>query len=106
MEANISWPNGKRVAVLVSVLRASPRDYYDAYAETFQYLRSHEQLGLLHIAIHGHFGGRPLMSTMFSKLLEHLSAQSDVWFATHGDIVDWFSALGVDRINPVQRFAR
>ena len=87
------------------VLRASPRDYYDAYAETFDYLRAHERLGLLHIAIHGHFGGRPLMSAMFSKLLEHLSAQSDVWFATHGDIVDWFSALGVDRIAPDQRFA-
>lgn len=87
------------------VLRASPRDYYDAYAETFDYLRAHERLGLLHIAIHGHFGGRPLMSAMFSKLLEHLSKQPDVWFARHEEVVQWFSALGVDRISAEQRFA-
>jgi len=87
------------------VLRASPRDYYDAYVETFDYLRAHERLGLLHIAIHGHFGGRPLMSAMFSKLLEHLSKQPDVWFARHEEVVEWFSALGVDRISAEQRFA-
>ena len=88
------------------VLRASPRDYYDAYVETFDYLRSNERLGLLHVAIHGHFGGRPLMSAMFSKLLEHLSKQTDVWFARHEEVVEWFSALGVERISPVQRFPR
>jgi len=105
-------PSGSIVALPWSdfvdnrVLRASPRDYYDTYAETFDYLRSRERLGLLHIALHGHFGGRPLMSAMFSKLLEHLSARSDVWFASHAEVVDWFAALGVDGITPDQRFSR
>jgi len=85
------------------VLRASPRDYYDAYADTFEYLYSQERLGLVNIGIHGHFGGRPLMSAMFSKVLEHLSGFSDVWLATHGEIVDWFSALGVDEIPAAQQ---
>jgi hypothetical protein len=35
---------------------------------------------LLHVAFHGHFGGRPLMTAMFDKLLAFLSAQSDVHF--------------------------
>ena len=86
------------------VLRASPRDYYDAYVETFEYLHSQERLGLVNVAIHGHFGGRPLMSAMFSKVLGHFKGHRDVWFATHSEIADWFSALGVDRIAPEQRF--
>jgi peptidoglycan/xylan/chitin deacetylase (PgdA/CDA1 family) len=88
------------------VLRASPRDYFDAYSATFDYLRTHEPLGLLHIAIHGHFGGRPLMSAMFCRLLEHLSGRSEVWFARHEEVAEWFSGLGVDRIPPQQRFCR
>lgn len=102
-------PSGKIVALPWSdfvdnrVLRASPRDYYDAYTDTFEYLYSQERLGLINIGIHGHFGGRPLMSAMFLKVLGHLSGFSDVWLATHGEIVDWFSALGVDEIPAAQR---
>ncbi len=86
------------------VLRSSPRDYYDAYAETFEYLRAHERLGLLNVAIHGHFGGRPLMSAMLSRLLEHLSSQSDVWLVRHSELAHWFAGLGVDKISPADRF--
>jgi hypothetical protein len=61
-------------------------------------------LGLVHVAIHGHFGGRPLMSAVFSKVLRHLSSFSDVWFATHAEIAQWFVGLGVEQISPQQRF--
>ena len=44
------------------------------------------------------------MSAMLFKVLGHLSGFSDVWLATHGEIVDWFSALGVDEIPTAQRF--
>ncbi len=86
------------------VLRASPRDFYDAYANTFEYLYTQERLGLLHIGFHGHFGGRPLMSAMFAKVLRHLSGFSDVWFARHEEIVAWFLDQGVEQIPPAQRF--
>ncbi len=86
------------------VLRASPCNFYDAYANTFEYLYSQERLGLLHIGIHGHFGGRPLMTAMFSKVLRHLLSFSDVWFARHEEIVDWFVEQGVEQIPPAQRF--
>lgn len=86
------------------VLRASPRDYFDAHAEMFEYLYSHERLGLINIAIHGHFGGRPVMSAVFYRVLQHLKRHSDVWFATHAEIAGWFRGLGVERIGPDQRF--
>lgn len=86
------------------VLRASPRDYFDAYAELLEYLYTQERLGLINIAVHGHFGGRPLMSAVFHKVLQHLGRHSDVWFATHAEIAAWFRALGVERIEPGQRF--
>ncbi len=43
------------------VLRASPRDYLDVYIDTFDYLHNHEPGGLINVAIHAHFGGRPLI---------------------------------------------
>jgi peptidoglycan/xylan/chitin deacetylase (PgdA/CDA1 family) len=86
------------------VLRSSPRDYFDAYVEMFEHLYTQERLGLVNVAIHGHFGGRPLMSAVFSKVLRHLASFSDVWFATHAEIAQWFAGLGVDQIPPDQRF--
>lgn len=86
------------------VLRSSPRDYYDAYVETFEYLYSQERLGLINLAIHGHFGGRPLMSAMLRQVLRHFTGFSDVWFASHAEIAKWFAALGVEKIPPSERF--
>src|SRR5688572_26550034 len=87
------------------VLRASPRDYYDAYAETLDYLSGHERVGLVNIAIHGHFGGRPVMSAVFARLLSDIAKRNDVWLATYGEIVEWFSGLGVEAIPVSERFA-
>jgi len=84
------------------VLRSSPHDYYDAYAETFEFLHAQESLGLINIAIHGHFGGRPMMAAVFSKLLQHLAAQPDVWLVRHSELAQWFAALGVEAI-PAER---
>ncbi|HYC44181.1 MAG TPA: polysaccharide deacetylase family protein [Burkholderiales bacterium] len=104
-------PSGSIVALPWSdfvdnrVLRASPRDYYDAYVETLDYLSENERLGLVNVAIHGHFGGRPLMSAVFARLVAELSKRSDVWIASYGEIAEWFTALGVDRIPAAERFA-
>jgi peptidoglycan/xylan/chitin deacetylase (PgdA/CDA1 family) len=86
------------------VLRSSPCDFYDAYANAFEYLYSNERLGLVHIGFHGHFGGRPLMSAMLAKVLRHFASFSDVWFARHEEIVDWFVEQGVKRIAPSEQF--
>jgi allantoinase len=86
------------------VLRSSPRDYYDAYVETFEYLRTQERLGLINMAAHGHFGGRPLMSAIVSKVIEHFRSQPDVWLTTHEEVAAWFTGLGVERIPVADRF--
>ncbi len=77
------------------VLRASPRDFYDVYKGQFDLLRAHEPGALLHIAVHSHFGGRPLMSAVFEEVLRYFRGFPDVWFPRHGELARWFA--GRDR---------
>jgi peptidoglycan/xylan/chitin deacetylase (PgdA/CDA1 family) len=86
------------------VLRASPRDYYDVYKDSFDYLYAHEPAGLLHIAIHCHFGGRPLITAQFRKLLRFFSEFNDVWFPTHRELVKYFVDQRIDKVPYSQRF--
>ena len=86
------------------VLRASPRDYYDVYKDSFDYLYAHEPAGLLHIAIHCHFGGRPLITAQFRKLLRYFAEFSDVWFPTHRELVKYFTDQRIDKVPYSQRF--
>jgi peptidoglycan/xylan/chitin deacetylase (PgdA/CDA1 family) len=86
------------------VLRGQPRSYYDVYADTFEYLREHEPMGLLHVAFHSHFGGRPLMTAMFDKLLKFLRAQPEVHFPGHNAIAQWVLEHGDDELRYASRF--
>ncbi len=86
------------------VLRASPRDYYDVYVDTFDYLHDHEPGSLLNIAIHSHFGGRPLIMAQFLKLLRYFTSHDDVWFPTHREVVRWFLDQGLDGLDYKKRF--
>lgn len=74
------------------VLRASPRDYFDVYKSSFDYLRAAEPGGLLHLAVHSHFGGRPLVAAEIEHLLSYITACPDAWVLRHGEFVDWFLA--------------
>ena len=51
----------------IQALRASPLDFYDVYRETFDYLHAHEPMGMLPLAMHCHWGGRPLMAATRSR---------------------------------------
>lgn len=86
------------------VLRASPRDFHDVYKDTFDYLYNQEPAGLLHLAIHSHFGGRPLITAQFLKLLRYFGEFSDVWFPTHRELVQHFAALKIDEVPYSTRF--
>jgi peptidoglycan/xylan/chitin deacetylase (PgdA/CDA1 family) len=88
------------------VLRASPRDYLDVYVDTFDYLHNHEPGGLINIAIHSHFGGRPLIIAQFLKLLRYFSSFEGVWFPTHRELVQWFLDQNIDGIDYQKRFFR
>ena len=86
------------------VLRASPRDYHDVYVDTFDYLHNYEPGGLINIAIHAHFGGRPLIMAQFQKLLRYFASFSDVWFPTHRELVQWFLEQRIDHLSYQKRF--
>ncbi len=80
------------------VLRASPRDFFDVYKGSLDFLREREPMSLLHIAVHSHFGGRPLMSAVFDEVLGYCRSFADVWFPRHGELVQWFAGQNIDEI--------
>ena len=88
-------PKGKLVAIAHSdftdnrTLRSSPRDFYNVYKDTFDYLYQHEAPSLINLTVHCHFGGRPLMSAMLHELLRYMKGFPDVWFARHDEVARW-----------------
>lgn len=86
------------------VLRSSPLDFYDVYRETFDYLYAHEPMAMLPIAVHCHWGGRPLMAAMLHKILHHISQFPGVWFAKSVDVANWFSDQNVNDLSYSKRF--
>jgi peptidoglycan/xylan/chitin deacetylase (PgdA/CDA1 family) len=87
--------SGKIVAIAHSdftdnrTLRSSPRDFYNVYKDTFDYLYRHEAPSLINLTVHAHFGGRPLMSAMLHELLRYMKGFPDVWFARHDEVARW-----------------
>ena len=56
------------------VLRSSPRDFYNVYKDTFDYLYRAEKPAMINLTVHAHFGGRPMMSAMLSELLGYMKS--------------------------------
>jgi peptidoglycan/xylan/chitin deacetylase (PgdA/CDA1 family) len=106
----IKTASGSLIALPVSdfadnrVLRASPRDYYDVYKDTFDYLYQREPMSMLPLALHAHWGGRPLMAAAFWKIMEYISQFPDVWFARSVDIAQWAIDQKVDSVPYARRF--
>ena len=88
-------PKGKLVAIAHSdftdnrTLRSSPRDFYNVYKDTFDYLYKHEAPSLINLTVHSHFGGWPLMSAMLHELLRYMKGFAGVWFARHDEVARW-----------------
>ena len=91
----LATAHGELVAIAHSdftdnrTLRSSPRDFYNVYKDTFDYLHKHEAPSLLNLTVHCHFGGRPLMSAMLHELLRYMKGFPDVWFARHDEVARW-----------------
>jgi peptidoglycan/xylan/chitin deacetylase (PgdA/CDA1 family) len=86
------------------VLRASPRNFFDVYKDTFDYLYTHEPMGFINLGFHGHFGGRPLMIAMLRQVLQYFQGFHDVWFARHGEIAQWMTDAKVEEPSYARRF--
>jgi hypothetical protein len=78
------------------VMRASPRDLFDVYKGTFDYLHQNEPMSLLVFVIHCQFGGRPLITAVLQDVLKYISQFPDVWFARHEELGRWALAADVD----------
>src|SRR5262245_14608354 len=71
------------------VMRASPRNLYDVYKGTFDYLLAHEPMSLLVLVIHCQFGGRPLITAVLDEILRYIGRSKQVWFARHEELAEW-----------------
>jgi peptidoglycan/xylan/chitin deacetylase (PgdA/CDA1 family) len=78
------------------VQRGNPRAYFEVYADTFDYLYAREHGALLHLAIHAHFGGRPLVTAMLHRILDRFERHAAVWYARHAEIARYTAEQELD----------
>jgi peptidoglycan/xylan/chitin deacetylase (PgdA/CDA1 family) len=71
------------------VLRANPRDWFEVYKDTFDYLYNNERTSLLNITVHCHFGGRPLMAAQVHQILQYIRGFPNVWLGRHDTLAQW-----------------
>jgi peptidoglycan/xylan/chitin deacetylase (PgdA/CDA1 family) len=86
------------------VMRASPRDLYDALRGTFDYLVENEPMGLLVLVMHCRFGGRPLIASALQETLKYVARSPAAWFARHGELANWALAGGAHELTYRRRF--
>ncbi|GGX32481.1 chitin deacetylase [Pigmentiphaga litoralis] len=86
------------------VLRAAPRDFFQCYKDTFDYLHNKEPDAFMNITVHGHFGGRPLISAVLDEVLGYITSHEGVWMPRHDELADWINENQVDEISYAERF--
>jgi allantoinase len=103
--------NGKKLVKIPAsdfsdnrVLRASPRDFYDVYKDTFDYLYDKEPGSFLAFTLHCHFGGRPMIQAVFDQILAYYKRFPDVWFVRHDELAKYIAENGIGEISYGSRF--
>jgi peptidoglycan/xylan/chitin deacetylase (PgdA/CDA1 family) len=86
------------------VLRGNPRDWYDVYQDTFDYLYRNEPTGYLNITVHCHFGGRPLIAAQIDRILKYIRTFPDVWIVRHDTLAQWVRDNGICEWTNRERF--
>ena len=108
----INGMNSKMVAIPHSdfadnrVLNGAPLDLFTTYQNTFDFLHQEEPNSYLNIVIHCHFGGRPLISAVFEKILKYIKQFPDVWFPTHEELSNHIIEKNIKEINYIDRFRK
>ncbi len=86
------------------VLKSSPNDLMDVYKGTFDYLYESEPGSMLVIALHAHFGGRPMIISIFEKIMKYMQSHPDVWWTTHEELAEWAMSQPADDNRYQDRF--
>ncbi|MFM0117155.1 polysaccharide deacetylase family protein [Paraburkholderia nemoris] len=87
--------NGQLVALMHSdftdnrVMRGSPRMFFELYRDTFDFLVGTGKPEIINLTLHTHFGGRPPLAAMLTKIFEHFAAVDGVWYPRHDEVADW-----------------
>jgi peptidoglycan/xylan/chitin deacetylase (PgdA/CDA1 family) len=71
------------------VLRGNPRDWFEVYKDTFDYLYHNERAPFLNITLHCHFGGRPLMAAQLDRILKYIKGFPGTWIVRHDELARW-----------------
>jgi len=91
----VKTPAGNLVALMhsdftdIRVIRGSSRDFLYVYRDTFDFLYKTDRPEIINVSLHTHFGGRPVMASVFAQVLEHFQSFDQVWFARHDEIAAW-----------------
>jgi allantoinase len=88
------------------VLRANSQDLFDVYRGTFDYLYRREEISLVTLLVHSHFGGRPLIAAMLEQIFDYFARFPEVWFATHAELGRWALESEIDEALLRTRFRR
>ena len=86
------------------MLRGNPRDWFDVYKDTFDYLYANEPTSFLNITLHCHFGGRPLMAAQLDRILKYIRGHADAWLVRHDELAEWIKANDIAEWTNQQRF--
>jgi len=68
------------------VMRGSPKDFFDVYKDTFDYLYNNEPQSVLNLTVHTHFGARPPLAAMVHEILKYYQGHEGVWFPRHDEM--------------------
>jgi hypothetical protein len=70
------------------VLRGNPRDFFQVYRDSFDFLYRTEPVGIINLTVHAHFGARPPMASSLVETLKHMKYHPGVWFARHDEVAE------------------
>lgn len=86
------------------VLRGNPRDWYDVYQDSFDYLYRNEPTSFINVTVHCHYGGRPLMAAQIDRILTYMRGFPGVWLVRHDELARWVLDNGIRAWSNGDRF--
>jgi hypothetical protein len=61
-------------------------------------------MSMLVLTLHCHFGGRPMITSVFEEVVHYFKQQPDVWFARHEELARWALDQNVEEHNYQSRY--
>jgi hypothetical protein len=59
---------------------------------------------MLVLTLHCHFGGRPMITSVFEEVINYFKQHPDVWFARHEELAQWALNSNIDEHSYQSRY--